>query len=93
MGLTGDFLCYFQVHAGMWRRNGYSLLNQLYFYHNVKCRSEMMDRDILLLQLGASLIESNEFLIHVLNKFNLMNWAHADFETNTLKVCFFFVPY
>lgn len=74
-----------QVHAGMWRRNGYSLLNQLYFYHNVKCRSEMMDRDIVLLQVAASLIESNEFLIHLLNKFNLMNWAHSQFELNTLK--------
>ncbi|PSN37650.1 E3 ubiquitin-protein ligase UBR2 [Blattella germanica] len=74
-----------QVHAGMWRRNGYSLLNQLYFYHNVKCRSEMLDRDIVLLQIGASLIESNEFLIHLLNKFNLMNWANPQFELNTLK--------
>ncbi|KAJ9589000.1 hypothetical protein L9F63_017695 [Diploptera punctata] len=74
-----------QVHAGMWRRNGYSLLNQLYFYQNVKCRSEMLDRDIVLLQIGASLIESNEFLIHLLNKFNLMNWANSQFELNTLK--------
>lgn len=74
-----------QVHAGMWRRNGYSLLNQLYFYHNVKCRSEMLDRDIVLLQIGASLIESNEFLIHLLNKFNLINWANPQFELNTLK--------
>uniref|UniRef100_A0A1B0DIL8 E3 ubiquitin-protein ligase n=1 Tax=Phlebotomus papatasi TaxID=29031 RepID=A0A1B0DIL8_PHLPP len=64
-----------QVHAGMWRRNGYSLLNQLYFYRNVKCRSEMLDRDIVSLQIGASLIESNEFLIHLINKFNLMNWV------------------
>lgn len=71
-----------QVHAGMWRRNGYALLNQLYFYHNVKCRSEMLDRDVILLQVGASLIESNEFLIHLLNKFNLINWAHPDFESN-----------
>ncbi|XP_060531062.1 E3 ubiquitin-protein ligase UBR2 [Cylas formicarius] len=74
-----------QVHAGMWRRNGYALLNTLYFYHNVKCRTEMLDRDIALLQIGASLIESNEFLIHVLNKFNLINWALPDFETNSLK--------
>lgn len=74
-----------QVHAGMWRRNGYALLNTLYFYHNVKCRTEMLDRDVTLLQIGASLIESNEFLIHVLNKFNLINWALPDFEINTLK--------
>ena len=74
-----------QVHASMWRRNGYSLLNQLYFYHNVKCRTEMLDRDIILLQAGASLIENNEFLIHILNKFNLLNWADPEFEINTLK--------
>lgn len=74
-----------QVHAGMWRRNGYSLLNQLYFYHNVKCRSEMLDKDVVLLQIGASLIESNEFLIHLLNKYNLINWANPMFETNALK--------
>ncbi|XP_055625385.1 E3 ubiquitin-protein ligase UBR1 [Toxorhynchites rutilus septentrionalis] len=69
-----------QVYAGMWRRNGYSLLNQLYFYRNVKCRYEMLDRDIVILQIGASLIESNEYLIHVLNKFNLIEWTNEDFE-------------
>lgn len=74
-----------QVHAGMWRRNGYALLNQLYFYHNVKCRTEMLDRDIILLQVGASLIESNEFLIHLLNKFNLLNWAGQFYEINSPK--------
>lgn len=73
-----------QVHSGLWRRNGYSLLNQLYFYRNVKCRAEMLDRDIVVLQVGASLIESNEFLIHVLNKFNLINWAAVDFEVISL---------
>ncbi|CAH2055648.1 unnamed protein product, partial [Iphiclides podalirius] len=74
-----------QVHAGMWRRNGYALLNQLYFYHNVKCRTEMLDRDVVMLQIGASLIESNEFIIHVLNKFNLLEWAAADFEQQNLE--------
>ncbi|CAG5053999.1 unnamed protein product [Parnassius apollo] len=74
-----------QVHAGMWRRNGYALLNQLYFYHNVKCRSEMLDRDVVMLQIGASLIESNEFIIHVLNKFNLLEWAAPDFEQQNVE--------
>lgn len=69
-----------QVHAGMWRRNGYSLLNQLYFYGNVKCRTEMLDRDVVVLQIGASLIESNEFLIHVVNKYGLMNWVNVSHE-------------
>ncbi|XP_037303445.1 E3 ubiquitin-protein ligase UBR1 isoform X2 [Manduca sexta] len=74
-----------QVHAGMWRRNGFALLNQLFFYHNVKCRTEMLDRDVVMLQIGASLIESNEFIIHVLNKFNLLGWASADFEQREVE--------
>ena len=64
----------------MWRRNGYSLLNQLYFYRNVKCRTEMLDRDVIMLQIGADLIENNEYLIHILNKFNLINWTNVDYE-------------
>lgn len=75
-----------QVHAGMWRRNGYGLLNQLFFYQNVKFRTEMYDRDINALQIGASLIESNEFLIHCLNKFNLINWASSDFDKQHQKI-------
>uniref|UniRef100_A0A646QGC2 E3 ubiquitin-protein ligase n=1 Tax=Hemiscolopendra marginata TaxID=943146 RepID=A0A646QGC2_9MYRI len=75
-----------QVHAGMWRRNGYSLLNQIYFYHTAKCRTEMLDRDILMLQIGAALIESNEFLLHLLNKFGLVTWAREEYETDYLKL-------
>ncbi|XP_055915435.1 E3 ubiquitin-protein ligase UBR1 isoform X1 [Eupeodes corollae] len=71
-----------QVNSGMWRRNGYSLLHQLYFYRNVRCRSEMLDRDIVGLQIGAALIESNQYLIHLLNKFNLLEWIQADYESN-----------
>ncbi|XP_050727381.1 E3 ubiquitin-protein ligase UBR2-like isoform X3 [Eriocheir sinensis] len=74
-----------QVHAGMWRRNGFSLINQIYFYHNVRCRQEMLDRDVMLLQIVATLIDSNEFLVHILNRFNLMNWAREDYEVNYYK--------
>ncbi|CAL4120871.1 unnamed protein product [Meganyctiphanes norvegica] len=74
-----------QVHAQMWRRNGFSLINQIYFYHNVRCRQEMLDRDVMLLQIAATLIDSNEFLIHLLNRFNLMNWAREDYEINYLR--------
>ncbi|KAK4308495.1 hypothetical protein Pmani_019811 [Petrolisthes manimaculis] len=74
-----------QVHAGMWRRNGFSLINQIYFYHNVRCRQEMLDRDVMLLQIAATLIDSNEFLVHLLNRFNLMNWARDDYEIKYLR--------
>ncbi|XP_078001009.1 E3 ubiquitin-protein ligase UBR2-like [Glandiceps talaboti] len=62
-----------QVQAGMWRRNGYALLNQIYYYHNVRCQQEMQDRDIQMLQIGSSLMDSNEYIITLLNKFGLIN--------------------
>ncbi|XP_078505840.1 E3 ubiquitin-protein ligase UBR2 isoform X1 [Lissotriton helveticus] len=60
-----------QVHAGMWKRNGFSLVNQIYYYHNVKCREEMFDKDILMLQAGASMMDPNHFLMIMLSRFEL----------------------
>ncbi|XP_063299948.1 E3 ubiquitin-protein ligase UBR2 isoform X2 [Pelobates fuscus] len=60
-----------QVHSGMWRRNGFSLVNQIYYYHNVKCRREMFDKDIVMLQAGASMMDPNHFLMIVLSRFEL----------------------
>jgi E3 ubiquitin-protein ligase UBR2 len=72
-----------QVQAGMWRHNGYSLINQLYFYQNVRCRTEMYDRDIVLLQLSAALFDSpDSFLLACLHRFSLLSWAQADFDAN-----------
>uniref|UniRef100_A0A3B5A1Q3 E3 ubiquitin-protein ligase n=1 Tax=Stegastes partitus TaxID=144197 RepID=A0A3B5A1Q3_9TELE len=68
-----------QVHAGMWRRNGFSLINQIYYYHNVKCRVEMFDKDIIMLQAGASMMDPNHFLMIVLIRFELFHiFSSAD---------------
>jgi hypothetical protein len=63
-----------QTNAGLWKRNGYSLLSQVYFYNNIRCRVEMFDRDILALQMGAALMEPNEFLATLLNRFKLVDF-------------------
>lgn len=68
-----------QVWAGMWRRNGFSILTQVAKYRSAGNRNEMQDRDICLIQICASLIESNEFLIILLHKYNLMKWADPHF--------------
>ncbi|XP_062851990.1 E3 ubiquitin-protein ligase UBR2 isoform X1 [Trichomycterus rosablanca] len=68
-----------QVHAGMWRRNGFSLVNQIYYYHNVKCRLEMFDKDLVTLQAGASMMDPNHFLMIVLSRFELFHiFSSAD---------------
>ncbi|XP_066279397.1 E3 ubiquitin-protein ligase UBR2-like [Branchiostoma lanceolatum] len=69
-----------QVHAEMWKRNGYSLFHQVYYYHNVRCRSEMQDKDIIMLQVACAQMDPNQFLIALLNKFELMNWIEGDFD-------------
>ncbi|XP_036362992.1 E3 ubiquitin-protein ligase UBR2 isoform X2 [Octopus sinensis] len=69
-----------QNYAGMWRRNGFSLLNQIFFYNNVRCRVEMYDKDIVMLQIGASLLNPDEFLIHLLNKYGLLAWVKSTYD-------------
>lgn len=70
-----------QTNAGLWKRNGFSLLSQVYFYSNIKCRHDMFDRDILCLQMGASVIESNEFLTNLLAHYNLLEfYTDVDFD-------------
>lgn len=68
-----------QFRSGMWRRNGYSLVNQILYFHGASMRKEMFDRDILVLQECAAMYDPNEFMIHLLNKFNLLKWI--DLET------------
>ncbi|CAF4308834.1 unnamed protein product, partial [Rotaria sp. Silwood2] len=63
--------------AGLWKRNGYSLSNQIFYYSNVKCRKEMYDRDILALQVGASLTSPDIYLIQLMHKFNLLEWIRS----------------
>ena len=69
-----------QVHAGMWRRNGYSLQHQIFFYHNARCRGEMYDRDLQALQFCAANMEQDHFILQLLDKFGLVHWANSDFQ-------------
>uniref|UniRef100_A0A8B9KQN1 E3 ubiquitin-protein ligase n=1 Tax=Astyanax mexicanus TaxID=7994 RepID=A0A8B9KQN1_ASTMX len=60
-----------QVAAEMWRRNGLSLVSQVYYYQDVKCRDEMFDKDAIMLQIAASKMDPNHFIMLVLLRFEL----------------------
>ncbi|TSO25214.1 E3 ubiquitin-protein ligase UBR1 [Bagarius yarrelli] len=60
-----------QVSAEMWRRNGLSLVSQVYYYLDVKCRDEMFDKDIIMLQIAASKMDPNHFVMLILLRFEL----------------------
>ncbi|XP_054652195.1 E3 ubiquitin-protein ligase UBR1 isoform X2 [Dunckerocampus dactyliophorus] len=66
-----------QVSAEMWRRNGLSLVSQVYYYQDVKCRDEMYDKDILMLQIAASRMDGNHFLMLILLRFELFNFFNG----------------
>uniref|UniRef100_A0A665WTG0 E3 ubiquitin-protein ligase n=1 Tax=Echeneis naucrates TaxID=173247 RepID=A0A665WTG0_ECHNA len=67
-----------QVSAEMWRRNGLSLVSQVYYYQDVKCRDEMYDKDILMLQVGAaSKMDPNHFLMLILLRFDLFDYFNG----------------
>ncbi|KAJ8290377.1 hypothetical protein GJAV_G00012060 [Gymnothorax javanicus] len=62
-----------QVSAEMWRRNGLSLVSQVYYYQDVKCRDEMFDKDVIMLQIAASKMDPNHFLMLILHRFELFD--------------------
>ncbi|KAL7380104.1 hypothetical protein ABVT39_011811 [Epinephelus coioides] len=66
-----------QVSAEMWRRNGLSLVSQVYYYQDVKCRDEMYDKDILMLQIAASKMDPNHFLMLILLRFELFEYFNG----------------
>ncbi|XP_059475766.1 E3 ubiquitin-protein ligase UBR2 [Neocloeon triangulifer] len=68
-----------QVQARMWRRNGLSLPHQLMMCSSSKCRGEMLDCDVIMLQTALTLMKPNEFLITMLCRFNLTNWVQPSY--------------
>ncbi|VDN02420.1 unnamed protein product [Thelazia callipaeda] len=69
-----------QSQAQMWRRNGFSLVNQIHNYSAPLCRAEMFDRDVLLMQVCAALTPPDIFIIRVLYRFGLHVWALPNYE-------------
>ncbi|XP_061698857.1 E3 ubiquitin-protein ligase UBR1 [Syngnathoides biaculeatus] len=66
-----------QVSAEMWRRNGLSLVSQVFYYQDVKCRDEMYDKDILMLQIAATKMDANHFVMLLLLRFELFNFFNG----------------
>uniref|UniRef100_A0AC35TMN1 E3 ubiquitin-protein ligase n=1 Tax=Rhabditophanes sp. KR3021 TaxID=114890 RepID=A0AC35TMN1_9BILA len=73
------------VNAGLWRKNGFGVVNQCHNYSAANCRYEMFDKDILMLQVGAATSNPDQFLVRVLHKYGLHNWAEADFTWEIYK--------
>uniref|UniRef100_A0A672T256 E3 ubiquitin-protein ligase n=1 Tax=Sinocyclocheilus grahami TaxID=75366 RepID=A0A672T256_SINGR len=75
-----------QVCADMWRRNGLSLISQVYYYQDLKCRDEMFDKDIIMLQIAASKMDPNHFLMLVLQRFELFDIFNGNSSSKDQEV-------
>ncbi|GMT01121.1 hypothetical protein PENTCL1PPCAC_23295, partial [Pristionchus entomophagus] len=70
-----------QMGANLWRRNGFSLANQVHNYFSPLCRTEMYDQDLVSLQYAAATIDDiNKFIIHIMFRYRIASWADPDFE-------------
>lgn len=61
-------------------RNYLSSLEPIFFYRHYP--EATFARDISMMQYVASQIDPNKFLMHLLNKFNLMLWMQENYEHN-----------
>ncbi|KAM4661879.1 E3 ubiquitin-protein ligase UBR1 [Discoglossus pictus] len=75
-----------QTSAEMWRRNGLTIISQVFYYQDVKCREEMYDKDIMMLQIGASYMEPNSFVLLILQRFELEDVFTKSISTKDLDL-------
>uniref|UniRef100_A0A1I7XNB7 E3 ubiquitin-protein ligase n=1 Tax=Heterorhabditis bacteriophora TaxID=37862 RepID=A0A1I7XNB7_HETBA len=69
-----------QTSAQLWRRNGFSLVNQIHNYYSPLCRTEMFDRDLLMMQIGAALSPPTDFILHLMCRYRVTQWAELSFD-------------
>ncbi|KAI8641693.1 hypothetical protein BD408DRAFT_444126 [Parasitella parasitica] len=63
-----------QINCGVWVRNGYAIRNQAHSYRDVNVRESTLDCDIYLLQVGLTVCDSNQMLLTLMDRFQLMDW-------------------
>ncbi|KAJ7515845.1 hypothetical protein O6H91_22G030900 [Diphasiastrum complanatum] len=76
-----------QVQAGMWRRNGHSIVGLCNIYHAVQWCENSLELDLFLLQCCAAMAPPEEFVERVLSRFGLADyfslflWQPNEYET------------
>ena len=73
-----------QVGAGMWRRNGYTVLNLAYNYGRAPLSKTMRDMDILAVQLAAAALGGDAFIATLASRFQVLNLLEAAKDPATL---------
>ncbi|SJX60083.1 related to ubiquitin-protein ligase e3 component [Sporisorium reilianum f. sp. reilianum] len=69
-----------QIRCNMWVRNGFVIRSQAHHYRDNSMRGIMYDQDLLLIQAGLALLDTDRFLLTMLDRFRLVKWFN---HTNT----------
>ncbi|SPO19704.1 related to ubiquitin-protein ligase e3 component [Ustilago trichophora] len=63
-----------QIRCNMWVRNGFVIRSQAHHYRDNSMRGIMYDQDLLLVQAGFALLDTDRFLLTMLDRFRLLPW-------------------
>uniref|UniRef100_A0A5S6Q1A5 E3 ubiquitin-protein ligase n=1 Tax=Trichuris muris TaxID=70415 RepID=A0A5S6Q1A5_TRIMR len=73
-------VCCAETSCGMWKRNGRAAAFQEYAYRSLERRAEMYDRDVLLLQIAATLVVTERYVVQLIASFNLQNFLSHNYQ-------------
>uniref|UniRef100_V5EW11 E3 ubiquitin-protein ligase n=2 Tax=Kalmanozyma brasiliensis (strain GHG001) TaxID=1365824 RepID=V5EW11_KALBG len=71
-----------QIRCNMWVRNGFVIRSQAHHYRDNSMRGIMYDQDLLLLQAGFTLLDTDRFLLTLLDRFRLLPWFNQTDSTD-----------
>ncbi|KAJ9477110.1 E3 ubiquitin-protein ligase UBR1 [Pseudozyma hubeiensis] len=63
-----------QIRCNMWVRNGFVIRSQAHHYRDNSMRGIMYDQDLLLIQAGFAILDTDRFLLTLLDRFHLLTW-------------------
>ncbi|PWZ03008.1 hypothetical protein BCV70DRAFT_9664 [Testicularia cyperi] len=63
-----------QIRCNLWVRNGFVIRSQAHHYRDNSMRGIMYDQDLFLVQAGLALVDTDRFLLSMLDRFNLIDW-------------------
>ncbi|KAK0521984.1 E3 ubiquitin-protein ligase ubr1 [Tilletia horrida] len=73
-----------QIRSGLWVRNGYAIRQQAYHYRDVLMRDAMYDQDLYLLQCGFVLLNQQQWLATLMDRYDVVDFFTGDFSHDVL---------
>lgn len=70
-----------QIRCNLWVRNGFVIRSQAHHYRDNSMRGIMYDQDIFLVQVALAVVNTDRFLLTMLDRFSLIDWFRNKCES------------